>query len=76
MLKKQKTYTIFVLLNNTFFLHYHIGEMAEHSTKMLTNEFITFGDFKITKMEFHCSKNEIPIDDTDAEKTFGILHWI
>ena len=46
--------------------------MAEHSTEMTTNEFLTFDDFKITKMEFYCSKNVIPIDDADAEKTFGI----
>ena len=43
--------------------------MTEHSTKKTTNESLKFGDFEITKIEFHCSKNVIPINDVDAEKT-------
>ena len=43
--------------------------MTEYSTRKTTNKFLKFGDFEITKIEFHCSKNVMPINDLDAEKT-------
>ena len=35
----------------------------------MTIGFLKFGDFEITKVEFHCSKNVFPIDDVAVEKT-------
>ena len=54
----QKVILLFYLTEKIFLLGYNAGEMAEHDTKKVTEEFLKFGDAMIEKMKFHCSQKQ------------------